>query len=223
MLEKQGFFDIIKSMNTEKIIQDILDEMSKMFHDAVGPRSRREYMKKNDIRDSDWHFQLNVEQIIKNKIPANVMGCTGRAKLFCELAKRKGINASVVCTAKYKDWKDVKNGKSDRIRNGHQINAVKIDGVWRVFDAGYEKLKFIKTDLTPGSFLTDEDIVTAVVPGDKFQKVDRYRKLHNLYVSGDMNNSEFTIKPKLFQRGTKLVRNKIMRPLRLLAKKGERQ
>ena len=186
----------------EKIIQDILTEMNTMFRTAVGVRSRPEYMaeyKKThpDIKD---HFGLTVEQIIQDKIPAQVIGCTGFAKLFCELAKKRGIEAFVVCTVRYDDWKAVKNGEN-RVMNGHQINAVEIDGRLRVFDATKPVLKFIDTDLTAGSFIDAmskgnlDYMVTAVVPGNEFQSVDTCRKLMNLYISGDMNKSEFTIVP----------------------------
>ena len=186
----------------EKIIQDILTEMDTMFRTAVGARSRPEYLTEYkkiypNIKD---HFGLSVEQIIKDKIPPQVIGCTGVSKLFCELAKQHGVEAFVVCAVKYDDWKAVKNGEK-RIMNGHQINAVKIDGRLRVFDAQQKILKFINTDLTVGSFIDAKGkgnldyMVTAVVPGDKFQSVDTCKKLMNLYASGDMNKSEFTIIP----------------------------
>ncbi len=186
----------------EKIIQDILTEMDTMFRAAMGVRSRPEYMAEYrkthpDIKDS---FALTVEQIIQNKIPAQVIGCTGVAKLFCELAKKRGIEAFVVCTVKYNDWEAVKNGEN-RVMNGHQINAVEIDGRLCVFDATKPVLKFIDSDLTIGAFIDStgtgksDYMITAVVNGNKFQSVDTGRKLMNLYASGDMNNPEFTIIP----------------------------
>ena len=213
-------------MDTEQIIQKILNEMQHIFANAVGPDNRREYMESIGVSGRDWHFGLTAEQIIENKIPARVIGCTGRAKVFCALAERKRIKANVVCTAVYDDWKDNKQGKNKTI-NGHQINAVKIGGKLKVFDAGRKKLKFIDTDLKPGSFIDAVDsgkldyIVTAVVPGKEFLHMDTYQKRHNLYVSGDINNPEFTITPKMFQRATKLVCKKIIRPVRLLSKKYE--
>ncbi|MBO4480764.1 MAG: hypothetical protein J5742_04055, partial [Alphaproteobacteria bacterium] len=54
-------------------------------------------------------------------------------------------------------------------------------------------------------------IVTAVVPGDEFAKMNTYQQLSNLYSSGDMNNSEFTIKPQkisIFNSGKQLVINR---------------
>ena len=171
----------------EQIIQDILTEMDTMFHAAVGVRSRSEYLveyKKthSDIKD---HFGLSVEQIIQDKIPPQVIGCTGVSKLFCELAKKHSIKAFVVCTVKYDDWKAVKGGEN-RMMNGHQINAVEIDGRWRVFDATKPVLKFIDTDLIIGSLIDalgkgkSDYMITAIVPGNEFQLVDTGRKLMNL-------------------------------------------
>lgn len=187
----------------EKIIQDILTEMNTMFRTAVGVRSRPEYMaeyKKTHPGIKD-HFGLSVKQIIEDKIPPQVIGCTGVSKLFCELAKKRGIKAFVVCTVKYDDWKALKNGENEFFMNGHQINAVEIDGRLRAFDTQRKKLKFFDTNLTIGTFIDamghgkSDYMITAVVPGDEFQLVDTGRKLVNLYASGDMNKSEFTIVP----------------------------
>ncbi len=194
----------------EKEIKSILAEMNTMLRDAVGPRTRKEYMHEHGVSGRDWHFGLSADDIIKNKIPANVIGCTGRAKLFCKLAADRGIKSFVVCTAKYDDWKAVCDGKKDSIRNGHQIIAVEIDGKMRVFDPGRRDLVFVKTDLQSGEFIDAIDsgkkeyIITAVVPGNEFENMDTYQKLHNLYASGNMDNPEFTIVPKkhkFFNRG----------------------
>lgn len=201
----------------EEKIKSIMAQMHSMFHDAIGPRSRTDYMTEHGVSGIDWHFGLSAEDIIKDKIPAKVIGCTGRAKLFCYLAAQKGIKAHVVCTAKYSNWKAKHGGKADQIMNGHQIIAVEIDGKMRVFDPGLKKLMFIDTKLESGEFIDatgdgkKEYIVTAVVPGDKFAKLNTYQQLSNLYSSGDMNNSAFTIKPQkanIFNNGRKLIANK---------------
>lgn len=120
--------------------------------------------------------------------------------MFCELAKKRGIKAFVVCTVKYDDWKAVKGGEN-RMMNGHQINAVEIDGRLRIFDATKPVLKFIDTDLIIGSLIDalgkgkSDYMITAIVPGNEFQLVDTGRKLMNLYASSNMNISEFTITP----------------------------
>ena len=201
----------------EEEIKSILAEMHAMFRDAVGPKKRDDYMKSRGVSGRNWHFGLSAEDIIKDKIPANVIGCTGRAKLFCKLAADKGIKAYVVCTAKYDDWKSTHDGKANHM-NGHQIIAVEIDGKMRVFDPGRKDLVFIDTDLKSGEFIDAIDsgkkeyIVSAVVPGDEFAQMNTYQQLSNLYSSGDVNNSDFTIKPQkanIFNNGRKLVVNRI--------------
>ena len=183
-------------------IQEILDEMQQMFKTAIGPKNRREYMDSIGVSGRDWHFGLTPEQIIKNKIPVNVIGCTGIAKLFCKLAKGKGLNSFVVCTARFDDWMAAKQDSQQKIRNGHQLNAIEIDGVLRVFDAGRRRVHFIETNLKPGTFIdalqrgTRDYILTAVIPDTEFLHMDTYQKLSNLYTSGDMNNPNFTIIPE---------------------------
>jgi hypothetical protein len=201
----------------EEKIKSIMAQMHSMFHDAIGPRSRPDYMKEHGVSGIDWHFGLSADDIIKDKIPANVIGCTGRAKIFCKLAAEKGIKSFVVCTAKYNDWKAKHGGKANHIMNGHQIIAVEIDGKMRVFDPGRKDLMFIDTKLESGEFIDaigsgkKEYIVTAVVPGDEFAKMNTYQQLSNLYSSGDMNNSAFTIKPQktnIFTEGKQRVINR---------------
>ncbi len=189
-------------MNTEQTIQEILNEIQKILAESVGPNDRREYMQSIGASSRDWHFGLTPEQIISDKIPARVVGCTGIAKLCCKLAADRGIKAFVVCTAKYDDWMAARQDSNKTINNGHQLNAIEIDGVLRVFDAGCRRVHFIETSLKPGSFIdalqkgTQDYMLTAVVPGDEFLHMDTYQKLFNLYMSGDMNNPEFTITPE---------------------------
>ena len=201
----------------EEKIKSILAEMHTLFRNAVGPKKRDDYMKSRGVSGRDWHFGLSAEDIIKEQIPANVIGCTGRAKLFCKLAADKGIKSFVVCTAKYDDWKATRDGRANHM-NGHQIIAVEIDGKMRVFDPGRHNLVFIDTGLESGELVDAIDsgkkeyIVTAVVPGAEFVKMKTYRQLSNLYSSGDMNNSDFTIKPqktKIFNNCAQRVVNRI--------------
>lgn len=186
----------------EQTIQEILDEMQCIFADAIGPNNRCEYMESINASGRDWHFGITAQQIIENKIPKKVIGCTGVAKLFCKLAKNRGLKAFVICTARFDDWIAAKQDNKKTIHNGHQLNAVEIDGVLRVLDAGRCRVHFIDTNLKPGSFIdalqtgTPDYILTAVISGDKFSHMNTYQKLSNLYHSGDMNNPEFTIIPE---------------------------
>jgi len=193
-------YDKINHM--EQVIQEILDDIQKILAASEGPNNRREYMDSIGVSGRDWHFALTPEQIIKNKIPARVIGCTGIAKLFCKLAQERRLKFFVICTARFDDWMAAKQDNTRTINNGHQLNAIEIDGVLRVFDAGCRRVHFIDTSLKPGSFIDAlqkgalDYILTAVLPGDEFLRMDTYKKLSNLYASGDMNNSEFTITPE---------------------------
>lgn len=188
-------------MITEKI-QSILDRMHEILHNAVGPRSRREYMESIGVGGRDWHFSLTADDIIKDKIPANVMGCTGRAKLFCKLAADAGLPCFAVCTAYEPDWNDARGGKEHTI-SGHQVIAVEIDGKLCMFDPGKPKLAFIDTDVVVGNLvdfgfrdMPGRYLITAIMSPKEYAKTNTYQKLRNIYASGDMNNPEFTIVPK---------------------------
>ena len=142
------YYDNMNTMknDTEIKIQEILDEMQQMFKTAIGPRNRREYMNSIGVSGRDWQVSLTPEQIISNKIPAQVIGCTGIAKLFCKLATDRELTVFVVCTAKFDDWMAAKQDNNKTINKGHQLNAVEIDGILRVFDAGRRRVHFIDTN-----------------------------------------------------------------------------
>lgn len=184
----------------ESKIQSIIDKMHSIFHDAVGPNDRAEYMRENNITGGiDWSFSLSADDIINQKIPPRVAGCTGRAKVFCKLAAAVDLPCYVVATANYEDWLRAESGRPNII-NGHQIIAVEIDGALRAFSPGRERLEWISGDVIPGHFITavrnkPKNLITAVVPGDVFAKCDTYQKLRNLYTSGAMDCADFTITP----------------------------
>jgi hypothetical protein len=188
-------------MITEQI-QKVLDELHKILSSAVGPHDRREYMREIGTIGRDWHFSLTADEIIKNKIPANVMGCTGRAKVFCKLATDAGLKYVAVCTAYEPDWKDARDGKEHTI-SGHQVIAVEVDGKLRMFDPGKPKLEFINTDVVVGNLVDfgfrdvpGRYLITAIMRPDEYNKINTYQKLRNVYASGDMNNPKFTIVPR---------------------------
>ena len=189
----------LKELLLKAKIKKILTKMDGMFRHAIGPGDRREYMMKKGITDRDWHFSLTADDIIKNKIPANVMGCTGRAKLFCKLAADVGLPCFAICTAYEPDWNDVRGGNEHTI-GGHQVIAVKIDGQLRMFDPGKSRLEFINTDVVVGNLvdfgfrnMPGRYLITAIMSPDEYAKIDTYQKLRNVYASGDMNNPEFVI------------------------------
>jgi len=191
-------------------IQLTLDEMNEMFRHAIEPRNRMEYYKYIKASDVNYFLQFSADEIESNKVPASVAGCTGIVKLFCKLARGYKLDCSVVCMARYDSWKNSKNGISGVI-SGHQVISVNIDGKDYVFDPVHSKLAFIDCDLKPGSFCDVMDkgnlnyMVTAVIPRDKIESINCYGRLHNLYASGNINNPNFTIKPRLFNRAIKRI------------------
>ena len=182
-------------------IQKILTDIDEILHKAVGSRSRPDYMKAAGITDPDWHFSLTADDIIEQKIPANVIGCTGIAKLFCKLAADTDLKYSVVCTAYEPDWRKARKGEPRNI-GGHQLIAVEIDGKMRMFHPGRSKLEFIDANVVVGNTLDFgfRDVhglylITAIMNPEDFVKINTGQKLHNIYASGNMNNPEFTIVP----------------------------
>ena len=181
-----------------KQIQDILDNLHEILRSAQGPRTRREYMESKGFTGRDWHFLLTAEEIIKNKIPGDVIGCTGRARLFCKLAGNS-LPCFAVCTAYEPDWNDARGGKEHTI-SGHQVIAVEIDGKLRMFDPGKPQLEFLDTDVVVGNLVDfgfhnvpGRYLITAIMSPDEYNKINTYQKLRNVYASGDMNNPEFIL------------------------------
>ncbi|MCM1294746.1 MAG: hypothetical protein NC311_04250 [Muribaculaceae bacterium] len=187
-------------INTEQKIQSIIDKMHEIFRASVGANNRAKYMRENSIPDNiDWSFSLSADDIIQNKIPPRVAGCTGRAKVFCKLATDVCLPCYVVTTANYADWMRARAGYPNII-NGHQIIAVEIDGALRAFGPGREKLEWIPGTVAPGHFINairnrPAYLITAIVPRDEFGGCNTYQKLRNLYTSGTIENSGFMIKP----------------------------
>ncbi len=187
-------------MNTDTI-QNILTDIEEILRHAVGPRSRPDYMKAAGITNPDWHFSLTADDIIEQKIPANVIGCTGIAKLFCKLAAGTDLKYSVVCTAYEPDWRKARKAE-DRNIGGHQLIAVELDGKLRMFHPGRSKLEFIDANVVVGNTVDFgfRDVhglylITAIMKPQDFIKINTYEKLRNVYASGDMNNPKFTIVP----------------------------
>ena len=83
-------------------------------------------------------FSSDAEEIIKLKIPSQVVGCSGRADLFAKYASEMGLDVNIVAMV------DIAEKDKDK-PNGHQIIAVKFpDGRQQLIDPGrgretYEK------------------------------------------------------------------------------------
>lgn len=188
-------------MITEEI-QKVLNDLDEILRSAVGPRDRREYMREIGVTDRNWHFSLTADEIIKNKIPAAVIGCFGIARLFCKLAPKE-LQFFVVTCAYEPDWTAARNGNEPKSIGGHQVIAVEIDDKLRMFHPGRRKLEFINTDVVVGNLVDfgfrdvpGRYLITAIMTPDEYNKINTYQKLRNVYASGDMNNPKFTIVPR---------------------------
>lgn len=182
-------------MTQDELIQSLLDEMHAMFNGAVGPNNRTEYMRMKNVSGIDWHFSLTAEDIINQKIPRMVAGCTGIAKVFCKYATDAGLNFFVLTTARVADLAgaadDHAAGNAERIINGHQIIAVRDEnGKLRAFDPGLQELRYRKSDIYVGRILklyfgdVIPHVITAILTPAEYNKIDTYKKLRDVYVNG---------------------------------------
>ena len=173
-------------------LQSILDEMHEILSHAVGPNNRREYMRANGIRGGvNWSFSLTAADIIRDRIPARVIGCSGIAKLFCHLAASYGLECRVVAMARLADWTredralhGVTPDNDKVIINGHQIIAVDTGEGLRMFDPARRSLQFLGDAPRVGGLIEmfgTDYIIRALVPGADFMKVLSYWDLDAIY------------------------------------------
>ena len=175
-------------MTQDDQIQSILDKMHAIFDRAAGPNNRSEYMRQHNVSGIDWHFSLSADDIIKQKIPRAVAGCTGKAKVFSKLATEAGLKHVVLTTARMADLnaaeQDRKSGKKERIISGHQIIAVYDEnGKLRAFDPGLKELKYIKSEIQVGNIIKFRfggeiipHTITAILTPQEFAKVNTIKK-----------------------------------------------
>lgn len=183
-------------MRQDELIQSLLDKMHAIFGRAAGPNNRAEYMRQHNVSGIDWHFSLSADDIIKQKIPRAVAGCTGISKVFSKLATEAGLKHVVLTTARIADLnvaeQDRKDGKKERIINGHQIIAVYDEnGKLHAFDPGHKELKYVKSEIQVGNTINFRfkeggvaHRITAILTPQEFSEVNTYKKLRDLYVYG---------------------------------------
>lgn len=192
----------------DKLIQSLLDKMHAIFDRAAGPNNRAEYMRQHNVSGIDWHFSLSVDDIIEQRVPRAVAGCTGISKVFSKLATEAGLKHVVLTTARIADLngaeQDRKDGRKERIISGHQIIAVYDEkGNLRAFDPGRKELGYIKSDIQVGNIINFQFSVgvlphriTAILTPQEFAKVNTYKKLRDLYVYGSGNKKQDFLKGK---------------------------
>ena len=221
----------LTSDDTEKIqkIKKILCKINTAFHNAepnIGslkiegndfqwernehssdPISRKEYINSHpEIQNAlDFSFSLSADDIIAQKIPMQVMGCTGVAKLFSKYAEEEKLNCFAVYSAKIEDLEKKKKGEKDVV-SGHQIIAVQFSDGVRLFDPGIpDGLKFYKDSngdeiLVPsmkhllGKELVSQNskdpwaqrqagaVITSVEPSSNLEHIKSYKDVENRYL-----------------------------------------
>lgn len=179
-------------MTQDEKIQSILDRIQELFAHSVGPRNRREYMQLHGSHGIDWSFGLTADDIINRKIPRAVCGCSGIASVFIKYAGECGLDCVALTTAMQKDLdgaaQDRKDGKRERVVNGHQIIAVRdANGVLRAFDPGKPELKYLDTPVTVGTIINfnfGACRITAILSPSEYEKIDTYKKLRDINVNG---------------------------------------
>ncbi len=205
-------------MTQDEKITKVLDRLHKTFGRAVGPRTRRKYMTEHGFQGIDWSFSLSADDIIRQKIPANVAGCTGRAKVFCKYARDANMDCVVLATARVSDL----NGSGTT--NSHQIIAVRDEktGQLCAFDPGHRKLEYINAPVELGSVIDfqfdgrpNPHAITAILSPDEYSKVSSYNDIHSLYLHGRLPTKQD--KFNSFARGKQklnfwaLLRRRLMR------------
>ena len=174
---------------------------------AAKPVDRDKYFASHpEISDRlDFSFSLSADDIIEQKIPMQVMGCTGVAKLFEKYAEEEHLDSFAVYTATIKGLEDKKQGKEDPV-DGHQIIAVQFSDGVRIFDPGLEEgLKFYKDSheqeivvdvprMLLGKELVSQKskdpwaerqagtVITCIEPAEKLENVKSYSDLERKYL-----------------------------------------
>ncbi len=84
----EWLYESKKDKSTMHKLEETHAEFHKIFQNAVGPRNLREYVASKDMtmyQAENWKFALTAQDIINEHMPANVVGCSGRAAVFSYL------------------------------------------------------------------------------------------------------------------------------------------
>lgn len=160
-------------------------EFHNMARHSVGPKTLREYAAANNMTmdmAEKWKFALRAQDIIEQKLHPNIVGCTGRARVFSHLLSNKGIEHKVILTAIVSD---LQHSDIKRI-DGHQIIAVNIDGKLCMFDPAEKELNLIEGDVFVGRhfkyvFSDQEYVITNIMSPKEYERIDSLEKLQTAY------------------------------------------
>ena len=187
-------FENKKNKSTMQKLEETHAEFHKIFQNAVGPRNLRDYAAAKGMtmhKAEDWKFSLTANDIINEKLPANVVGCSGRAAVFSHLLQQKLVPHKIILTAVVNDlnraYNDVQQGNKPSLINGHQIIAIEIDGHLRMFDPGDKKLALIDGDVFVGrnfkyNFSDDNYVITNIMSPREYEMIDTPGKLQSTYM-----------------------------------------
>ena len=189
----EWLFESKKDKSTMQKLEETHEEFHKIFQNAIGPRNMRDYAGSKGMtmdQAEDWKFALTAQDIINEHIPANVVGCSGRAAVFSHLLQQRMIPHKVILTAVVDDLNRARNniqqGKKPNIINGHQIIAVEIDGRLRMFDPGDKSLQLIEGDVSVNRafkyhFSNDDYVITNIMSPKEYERIDTLEKLQSAY------------------------------------------
>ena len=152
-------------------------------------------------------FSFNADDIIKFKIPSQVVGCSGRADLFAKYAAENGLDVNIVVM--------VDTAEKDRpFPNGHQIIAVKFpDGSQQLIDPGagrdtYDRAK-IAGRCNIGEHITynrsdgrKDYEITAILTPIEHAQIDSPEKLAQAYKNPQKQ-------PSSWETGIKRIKQKL--------------
>lgn len=156
-----------------------------MARRSVGPKTLSEYAAANNMTmdtAEKWKFALRAQDIIDNKLHPNIIGCTGRARVFSHMLSNKGVEHKVILTA---IASDLSHADTHRI-DGHQIISVNMDGKMRMFDPAEKELKLIEGDVFIGRhfkfpFSDHEYVITNIMDPAEYDKIKSLPDLQNAY------------------------------------------
>ena len=177
-------------------LQGILLNFHKMAGAAIGEKNLSNLAKQKGITMEEaeqWKFALRAQDIIEQRLHPNLVGCTGRARVFSSLAKKQNIEHKVILTAVsdelHRAHNSVVQGGQPNLINGHQVIAANIDGAFRMFDPAERTLKAIEGDVFVGrrfkfDFSDQEYVITNIMSNDEYEKIKSLSDLQDSYMKG---------------------------------------
>ncbi len=196
--QKQSMRQATKNaqQSLDQNLEETLVEFHKLFENSRGPQNLGEYAKAHNMnmaQAEEWKFALTVPEIIQQKIPADVIGCSARANVFSYLLRQRMVLHKIVLTARKDHLMSAQNaiaqGQKPNLIHGHQIIAVEIDGKLRMFDPSRKALEFIDTIVEPlrtfqynTEGLPGDYIITNVMSWQDHEKIKHSDDLQQAYI-----------------------------------------